>query len=160
VLGALVVWWIRRGVPESPRWLARHGRLGEAEAAVTDMEAAVEREQGRPLPAPEALTVASTSGIEGRGRFRGLMRGPVRNRTLLLAVFNFFQTIGFYGFGNWVPKLVANQGVSITASLQYSAIIALAYPVGPFLFTLFADRFERKWQTVTAALATAAFGLI
>jgi putative MFS transporter len=45
-------------------------------------------------------------------------------------------------------------------SLQYSAIIALAFPAGPFLFTLFADRFERKWQAVAAALGTAGFGLI
>ena len=32
--GALVVWWLRPSLPESPRWLARHGRVGEAEAVV------------------------------------------------------------------------------------------------------------------------------
>jgi putative MFS transporter len=78
----------------------------------------------------------------------------------MLSVFNFFQTIGFYGFGNWAPKLVAGQGASVSKSLLYSFVIALAYPAGPFLFTLFADRFERKWQIVAAAVGTAAFGLI
>jgi MFS family permease len=80
--------------------------------------------------------------------------------TLSMGIFNFFQTIGFYGFGNWVPKLVADQGVSIEQSQLYAAIMALAYPIGPFLFALFADRFERKWQTVAAALGTAGFGLL
>jgi putative MFS transporter len=79
---------------------------------------------------------------------------------VLLSVFNFFQTIGFYGFGNWVPRLVADQGVSVTDSLAYSAIIALAFPIGPLAFTLFADRFELKWQAVAAALGTASFGLL
>src|SRR4029079_6443265 len=74
--------------------------------------------------------------------------------------FNFFQTIGFYGFGNWVPRLGADQGVSVTHSLAYSALIAPAVPIGPFLFTLFADRFERKWQAVVAALGTASFGFL
>jgi putative MFS transporter len=157
VIGALLVWWIRRGIPESPRWLAHHGRLAEADAVVTMMERQVEREIGTPLPEPQ---VSVDAAAPSAGRIADLLRPPYRTRTILLAVFNFFQTIGFYGFGNWVPKLVSNQGVSITQSLLYSAAIALAYPAGPFLFTLFADRFERKWQTVAAALGTATFGLL
>jgi putative MFS transporter len=160
VLGALVVWWIRLRVPESPRWLAQRGRLGEADAIVLMMERRIEAERGAPLPEPVVVDAAVTPDAQETGRVGSLLRPPYRRRTILLAVFNFFQTIGFYGFGNWVPKLVASQGVSVTQSLQYSAVIALAYPAGPFLFTLFADRFERKWQTVAAALGTASFGLM
>src|SRR5205823_757125 len=98
----------------------------------------------KPLPAPEIEKGVGSNTPEASGSFKDLLRPPYRNRTLLLALFNFFQPIGFYGFGNWVPKLVADQGVSIMESLQYSAAIALAYPMGPFVFTLFADRFERK----------------
>lgn len=78
----------------------------------------------------------------------------------MLIVFNFFQTIAFYGFGNWVPAIMASKGANITNSLQYSAIIAVMYPIGPLLCTLFADRFERKWQIVAAAVGTASFGLL
>jgi putative MFS transporter len=78
----------------------------------------------------------------------------------MLVVFNFFQTIAFYGFGNWVPAIMASKGANITNSLQYSAIIALMYPIGPLLCTIFADRFERKWQIVAAAIGTASFGLL
>jgi putative MFS transporter len=155
---ALVVWWLRRNLPESPRWLAQHGRLAEADAIVSRMERTIEEEIGGPLPVPVDESAVTT--LDPAGSVRDLLRPPYRRRTILLALFNFFQTIGFYGFGNWVPKLVANQGVSITQSLLYSAIIALAYPVGPFLFTLLADRFERKWQAVAAALGTATFGVL
>lgn len=159
VIGALVVWWIRRNLPESPRWLAQKGRFEEAEAIVTRMETQVERDLKTTLPALE-IEAVSNKAPESSSGLKEVLRPPYRKRALLLAVFNFFQTIGFYGFGNWVPKLVANQGVSVMETLQYAAIIALVFPIGPFLFTLFADRFERKWQAVAAALGTASFGLI
>ncbi len=78
----------------------------------------------------------------------------------MLVVFHLFQTLGFYGFGNWVPKLISSQGIEITSSLKYAFIIACVYPLGPFVFAALADRFERKWQIVAAALGTGAFGLL
>ncbi len=122
------------------------------------MEARIERELGQPLPAPDVAAVREEPRTAGS--FRDVLTPPTRRRAIALSVFNFYQTIGFYGFGSWVPKLVANQGVTISNSLQYSFIISLAFPIGPFLFMLFADRFERKWQIVAAAAGTATFGLL
>jgi putative MFS transporter len=48
----------------------------------------------------------------------------------------------------------------MTKSLAWSFVIAFAYPVGPLLCSTFADRFERKWQIMAAAIGTAAFGLL
>jgi putative MFS transporter len=75
-------------------------------------------------------------------------------------VFNFFQTVGYYGFASWVPTLLIAAGVTTTSSLQYSFIIAIAAPVGPLLAVGVADKFERKWQIVTAAICIALFGLL
>ena len=51
-LAAPVVVFLRRGLPESPRWLAKHGRLAEADRVLSAIEAKVEAEYGRPLPPP------------------------------------------------------------------------------------------------------------
>src|SRR5271165_4958633 len=51
---APIVVALRRGLPESPRWLAKHGRLAEADRVLTVVEAKVEAEYGKPLPPPGA----------------------------------------------------------------------------------------------------------
>jgi putative MFS transporter len=154
--GALFVFFIRLGVSESPRWLANHGREAEAEQITATIEAAVMRETGKVLPEP--LSSAATE-IEGSGTLREIWSPLYRKRTIMLSMFNFFQTIGFYGFAAWVPTLLIAQGINVTRGLEYSFIIAIANPIGPLLGVLIADRIERKWQIVVAAILIAIFGM-
>jgi MFS transporter, putative metabolite:H+ symporter len=145
-LSAVFVWRLRRGLPESPRWLAQHGRLQEAEQVLSRLEACAEAESGAPLPSPDV-----TPGALGRGRFRDIWVPPYRRRAVMMTLFNIFQTVGFYGFANWVPTLLIKQGITISTSLMYSSLIALAAPVGPLLGLLIADRCERKHVIVAMA---------
>jgi MFS transporter, putative metabolite:H+ symporter len=165
-LGAIFVWFIRRGLPESPRWLMARGRFAEAERVTAGMEARVQRDLEReaasgshePLTA-RAMGIASRPS-ETRGSLLELAHPPYRKRTLMLMVFNFFQTIGYYGFASWVPTLLIATGITTTNSLQYSFLIALSAPLGPLLAYRLADRIERKWQIVFTALCIAIFGVL
>jgi len=147
-VGAVVVWILRRNVPESPRWLARHGHIEEAERITADIERRVMAERGEALPAPQPVAAERA----GRGSLSEIFAPGYRKRTVILSVFNMAQVIGFYGFAAWVPTLLIHRGIHVTASLQYAFIIAIANPFGPLLGTLFADRIERKTQICAGLL--------
>jgi len=155
--GALVVWFLRARLPESPRWLAAHGHDARAAAVVKEMEQQTVLATGAELAVPEPLT--SQTNTE-RGAWIEIWRPPYLGRTVMLTVFNAFQAIGYYGFAAWVPVLLVSEGIEVTKSLSYVLAIAMLNPVGSMIAMRYADRFQRKWQIVALALTIAACGLI
>jgi putative MFS transporter len=152
-VGALLAWFVRARLPESPRWLASHGRVQDAEAIVEawEVEARLEGAQlAEPVPhQPE----------QAHGSFREIWQPPYRGRTVMLIVFNLFQAAGYYGFSSWVPALLIASGIEVTRSLAYTFVMAIAAPIGPALGLLFSERVERKWIISFSALGIAASGV-
>ena len=156
-LGAVFIWFIRIGLPESPRWLAQRGRKTEAEAIMKMMEQSVREEIGHDLPEPR-LVIGETD--IAKGSWMEIWQRPYLGRTLMMIAYNLLQTIGYYGFATWVPTLLLSKGITVTKSLEYTFIIAIASPIAPLLGIAVADRIERKWQIGWTATALAVFGLL
>jgi putative MFS transporter len=154
VAGSMVIWVLRLYVPESPLWLARHGRTEEALKILARLEAAAGPTTAQPKTFPRMVATSTPTNVG----FGDLFRAPYLPLVAMFMVFNFCQAFGFYGFANWVPTLLVEKGITVTKSLEYSFIVAFAYPIAPLLASTFADRLERKWIICGACVAIILFG--
>jgi MFS transporter, putative metabolite:H+ symporter len=162
--GALLTWWFRRRLPESPRWLESRGRIREADAIMSGLE-----NQSFSISGKSSEWRVGSSAPKGgdgetevqpeRASFWELWRRPYLSRTVMLVIFQALQTIGFYGFANWAPTFLLKRGVSLLHSLEYTLLIALVSPLGPLLAAFTSDRMERKWTIVVLALLVAGLGI-
>ncbi|AIR84005.1 MULTISPECIES: MFS transporter [Erwiniaceae] len=152
---SLVIWLIRKNLPESARWLAQQGRHQEAHKVLSEME-----KRCGIAPVADFSDSDASAALPKKGRFSEIWSPAYRKRTLMLVVMNFFQAIGFFGFGNWLPALLSGKGATVTHSLLYAFFITLAYPLGSLICSRYADKLENKWQIVFSSLMTVVFGTL
>ncbi len=152
-IGGIVVWYMRKSLPESPRWLESVGRLEEAEALMQKIEAEVSR--GQPLPVPEKQTAAAPSRS-----LASLWSPALRPRMLVGCVSLIVINTLLYGFITWLPTFFVKQGLTIATSFQYSMLMSIGAPIGSGIGALTADKWGRKPTITISALAAILFGFI
>jgi putative MFS transporter len=151
-LGGVVIWALQRHVIESPRWLEAEGRITEARLAAASLLGMRREEIGL-----GAIPVKRNA--PSRPSYLALFAPENRRRTLMLYVFQVFQTVGYYGFGTMVPLVLAHKGFSVLSSLTYTTIAFLGYPIGSALSLAVVERIDRRVLIMLSAAAMAAFGL-
>jgi putative MFS transporter len=147
-LPALYVAYLRRALPESPRFLAEKGRAPEADAVVRR----VERAGGGAL-LTLAPAVAPTRA--GKTRVAELFSGRYARRTVMLWILWFGVVLTYYGIFLWIPTILATRGLSEVRSNEFFFLSTLAQVPGYFSAAWLVERFGRKPTLVAFLLGTA-----
>jgi MFS transporter, putative metabolite:H+ symporter len=153
-IGTLWVWWERRKLPESPRWLERIGRGEEAEAIMQRIER--EAEMSGPLPPFVVVPQPEPKYIP----VSVLFSRPMLRRTALAIMIMVVGLFGSYTLSGWMPTFFVKQGMSVTKSLGFNAAMMGGWIAGPLICAAIADRIGRRWGLVLFGVVCACLGAV
>ena len=159
VLPAWLLFWVGRGVPESPIYLTKVGKETEARQVIDDLVART----GAPA---EPYEIPVPGAGDGEDRPRGLKAGADQFRRLWTfspritsASWLLFVTVMlvYYAALTWMPTILKEQGYDDTASFTGTTLMSAVGIIGVLVSTWLVDVVGRKWLIgVAAPLSTAA----
>lgn len=153
--------YVRKGLPESVRFLEDKGRHEEAEQVVAAFEAQVDPAELERLDAAERghLRDAPREDLEDA---TSIWETRLRRRTAALWIVWFCVNLSYYGAFIWIPSLLVADGFSLVRSFQFTLIITLAqlpgYAVAAWLIEVWGRRRTLAAFLVGSAASALFFG--
>ena len=151
-VGSLIVWYLRKRLPKSPRWLESKGRAAEAEVLMKSIEAEASPTLPLPPPAPAPIAAPVTAA--------DMLRPPILQRLIVGSWVLITINTLIFGFVIFLPQFFLRQGLTITSSLQYTVVLSVASLVGCAVGAWCSDAIGRRASIIGASIVTVVFGYI
>ena len=156
VLPALLTFWVRRGIPESPIYLAKVGRENEAREIIDRMV----RETGatpEPYEIKPPVVEAKVTGLAAGVNQLRMIWGRMPMVTLMAWMLFVSIMVVYYAALSWLPTLLSDAGATFTVAFLGSTIMSAIGIFGCALSAVLVDITGRKWLLgVSASLGSVA----
>ncbi|SBN64497.1 Predicted arabinose efflux permease, MFS family [Curtobacterium sp. 9128] len=156
VLGIAII-FLRRHIPESPRWLMTHGREEEADATLTRIEESVERSTGQKLPEVDRSKAMSVTPMD-RVRFTTIVKVLFRQyptRTLVGATMMITQAFLYNAiFFTYALVLTNFFGLKTSQTAVYFFPFAIGNLLGPLILGRLFDTWGRRQMIFSTYLVS------
>lgn len=150
---ALLVWFPRQHMPESPRWHESKGHPLQADTILESIEKEIETEKGIKLhPYTTDHVFYKEPVAKNTFGWMDLFKGEVLRRNVIASVCLVAMNTLIYTIINWLPTIFVHQGISVTKSVGMVTLMMVGAPVGVIISAYLADRFSRKHVAVTLLL--------
>ena len=149
--GSLIVWVFRFSLPESPRYLATHGRGQEALDVLKRLEI-------KNVPALNSLSTDAASNTKSDPFAVVFRMFPTRVIAGMICFTAFFGVA--IGLGAWLPNMMNEKGFTITKSLQYTLAMNFAVPCASLFMMYALDKFGRKITSVCAFVGAGVMAIV
>ncbi|ADK15174.1 putative niacin/nicotinamide transporter NaiP [Clostridium ljungdahlii DSM 13528] len=146
---ALYAAYLRRNIPESPRYLEQKGRLKEADGIVRKME-----QQAGIINNEIAVTDLSKNKKMNSITLADLWSKAYFRRTIVLWVLWLGINFGYYGFVLWTPTLLVGKGFSLVKGFQFTLIMSIAQLPGYYSAAYLIEKIGRKVVLVVYLIGT------
>ena len=149
-LPAVIGFWLRLWLPESPHWLLHRGEERQARAVL-------DRIAGSNGQVPSTPPLVATP--RQRARLRDLLGSGLRQRTLLILAAWLLVSTAYYGVFIWLPGRLVTEGHGYVRGYGFLVLLALAQLPGYALAALGIETIGRR-PTLVAFLAASAAGCL
>ncbi|GAB3651829.1 MFS transporter [Zhihengliuella somnathii] len=143
VLPALLVFWVRRGVPESPMYLIRQGQSRRAAEVIDDLVARTGAEE-TPYTLPDPQDAPRLSAGSVPEQLAKVWRYDWKITTAAWGLF-FSVLLVYYLALTWMPSILEDAGMSQVRSFFSTAGMAAVGLLGVVVSALLVERIGRKW---------------
>ncbi|MDQ4504295.1 MFS transporter [Sinomonas sp. ASV322] len=157
-LPALLVLYLRRHFPETPRFLVMRGRIAEANKTLSVLASG--RMNPRGVTVTEYLPDdASFDGAEN-SRWTDILRGRLgRNSAVLATCTSMLFGAQFVMLTFW-PIILISRGYEVVTSLVFTMVIDLGALLGASAASFFNTKFKRRPTVAAGAVLSAAAALV